>query len=124
MISASGDVATITRRTWNSPPAALFKPQDKSATTAVDESLEPAASNLPNLMAQDNTESLSPSSCRRPIVQILGLSAGEADCDPQDDATSPTKAAFGQMFGRLRNKVARMWVKLEALLGTPPSEGR
>ena len=94
MISASGDVATITRRTWNSPPAALFKPQGEAAAATidtVDKTVAPAASNLPSLMAQDSTKTssaASPSSHKRPIVQVLGLSAGEADCDPQDNASS------------------------------------
>jgi hypothetical protein len=131
MISASGDVSTSTHRTWNSPPAALFRPQAEAAAatidTAVDTTVAPAASNLPSLMAQDSTKTssaASPSSHKRPIVQVLGLSAGEADCDPQDDASSPIQAAFGQMFSRLRSKVAKMWLKLEAMLGTPPPDGR
>ena len=131
MISASEDVSTITGRTWNSPPASLFKPQGEAAATAIDTAVdkivEPAASNLPSLMAQDSTKTssaASPSSHKRPIVQVLGLSAGEADCDPQDNASSPTQAAFGQMFSRVRSKVAKMWLKLEAMLGTPPPDGR
>ena len=123
MISASGEVATITSRTWNSPPHELFRPQDEPVATALDNAPEATDSKLPSLMAQGATESPTPKSLARPVAQVLDLIAPDADHDPVPDGDaqgSPTWLAFGQMFRRLRSNLVRMWNKLEELLGTPP----
>ena len=126
MISASGEVATITSRTWNSPPHELFRPQDEPVATAPDtpdNAPEATDSKLPSLMAQGATESPSPKSLARPVAQVLDLIAPDADHDPVPDGNaqaSPTWLAFGQMFRRLRSNLARWWHKLEEWLGTPP----
>ncbi len=104
------------------PLPEIFKPHDEPAATATDNALETAGSSLPSLMAQDNTQSLSPGSRIRPVAQVLDLTAADAVADLQGDAlASPTRTAFVQLFGKLRSKVVSMWRKLEELLGTPPS---
>ena len=123
MISASGEVATSTGRTWNSPPHELFKPQDEPAATAQHNAPKAAASNLPSLMARNATKSSSPKNLARPVAQVLNLVAPYADHSPVRDSdaqASPTWLAFGQMFRTLRSNLVRMWHKLEEWLGTPP----
>ncbi len=128
MISASGEVATITRRTWNSPPKELFTPQNEPMATAQDNAPAATDANLSRLMAQNATESPSPKSLARPVAQVLNLVAPYADHSPVRDSdaqASPTWLAFGQMFRRLRSNLVRCWNKLEELLGTPrPADKR